>query len=669
MVLSGKRKSLGVVLIVLALIGLTRPAAPLRAQDDVETVRAVVQSWLLQQIGKPGLILVKYTYAGETWPDSSLGCPAPGQPITPGQVSGYRWTFTFDNQVRYEVHSGLTGTPAVICSAANEAPDVRLIPYNGTMFSILAPEAWLVFASGSEVLFAPSPLAACDQPGMRVASVGRVASGATPDQLLDEIVAAAGVQETASARTTAGTFGRSTTYQTPCDTLTRAWRVSAFVQYGDAFRVEQWSPAADFEQWNPLFDNMLTRFGPAGSVTTAETPGTGSESDSSTGTEGDAALPALTPLPLAHLFAGDVFVGTLADLPGRAVTSVSTFQRRFLTYSPDGLQLSYLDTTNGEVRSLDVNTGVSPRKLAAGADLRFSPAWHADSQQIAYVVNTGQTDANGAELLDIYAVPITGGEPARQSGFAYFANCPPASSDPADLTYALEAGPDGFDPVLAWMPDGQFLISTACTGGLGMLNPASSQIADFGADLRGGAMSPDYTRFAARTETGIALLDFTQWERTNLRVGERARQIAWGLDGTSLYYSTETLVEAFSFDDAALQARGQEVFGTWPVSLSAYTLEIARLDLASVKETVIWTGPGRAIGRIVLAPDASGLLFSLIPDSAPLAQVLRSQGDSFAVRAAWPDPVLYWLPAGGASARLLAYSGQPAFAPITVAVP
>ncbi|MBI5960125.1 MAG: hypothetical protein HY866_15400 [Chloroflexi bacterium] len=650
------------ILIVVWLWAAALPLAPARAQDDLDAVRGVVQAWLLQQIGKPGLILVSYTYSGETWTDSSLGCPAPGQPITAEQVSGYRWTFLYDNQVRYEVHSGLTGTPAVLCGATNQAPDVRLITYNGTAFTILAPEAWLVFPSAGEVLFAPDPLAACDQPGMRVVMMGRVASGSTPDQLLDETIAAVGVQEIPSGRVAAGTFGRSTTYETSCDSETRAWRISTFIQYGDAFRVEQWSPAADFERWNVLFENMLTRFGPAGSVPAAETTGT----DPGTEAAAEAAPPVLTPLPLAHLFAGDVFVATLADLPGRGVTTVPTFERRFLAYSPDGLQLSYLDTTNGEVRVLDVNTGVSPRKIAQGVDPRFPPAWSADSQKIAYVASTTQTDANGAALLEIYTVPLAGGEASRISGFAFGGNCAVETTDPADRAYYKEAGPAGEDPVFVWMPDNQFLVSMGCAGGLGMLNPATSEIADFGADLRGGVMSPDRTRFAARTDGGIALLDFTKWERINLRAGERAMQIAWGLDGSSLYYSTETPVEQFSFDDETLQKRGQEVFGIWPVSLSSYTLEIVRLDLASVKESVIWSGVGRAVGRITVASDASGLLFSLIPDSAPLAQVMRSQGDSFAVRAAWPEPVLYWLPAGSSSARLLAYSGQPVFAPVTL---
>ncbi|MEP0763244.1 MAG: hypothetical protein HRF48_10970, partial [Chloroflexota bacterium] len=116
------------------------------AQTEVETARAVVQGWLLQTLGKPGLILVEYTYSSTSWPDSSLGCPAPGQAITPGVVHGYRWNFTFDNMVRYEVHSGLAGTPAVLCGSVNIAPDVRMSTYAGRDFSILVPDSWLVFA-------------------------------------------------------------------------------------------------------------------------------------------------------------------------------------------------------------------------------------------------------------------------------------------------------------------------------------------------------------------------------------------------------------------------------------------------------------------------------------------------------------------------------------------
>ena len=56
-------------------------------QDNIDNVRAVVEQWLKQELNKPGLILVEYTYSGTSWPDSSLGCPVAGQSYTPGVVN------------------------------------------------------------------------------------------------------------------------------------------------------------------------------------------------------------------------------------------------------------------------------------------------------------------------------------------------------------------------------------------------------------------------------------------------------------------------------------------------------------------------------------------------------------------------------------------------------
>ncbi|RPI95833.1 MAG: hypothetical protein EHM39_11420, partial [Chloroflexi bacterium] len=236
------RWSLGTALLVLVIM-LGIPAV--YAQDEVENTRFIVEQWLLQELNKPGMILVEYSYSSTSWLDSSLGCPTVGETYTQGMVNGYRWTFLFDNMVRYEVHSDLDGSPAVLCSSTNVAPDVRLAVYTSPTFSILTPESWLVFQdeAGSAVLFAPQAQDQCGDPGMLVTAIGRVASGVTPDQILTDYVAAVGVDEAPTARIPIGSFGRSTAYETPCGEGLRKWRVSAFMQYGSAHRVDQWAPA------------------------------------------------------------------------------------------------------------------------------------------------------------------------------------------------------------------------------------------------------------------------------------------------------------------------------------------------------------------------------------------------------------------------------------------
>jgi len=633
------------------------PAA--RAQTDVETVRAVVQQWLLQTLGKPGLILVEYTFSSTSWPDSSLGCPAPGQAITPGLVHGYRWNFTFDNMVRYEVHSGLNGTPAVLCGSVNIAPDIRMSTYAGRDFSILVPDSWLVFATGSdtETLFAPGPSTDCALPGMVVTTLGRVAAGVTPDQLLDEYLAGAGRSDTPTSRQPVGTAGRSTRYETPCDGGTRGWRVSAFVQLGSAYRVLQWAPGAKFDQWDIRFENMLSQFSPAGAAAPAESSADGT------------ALAERPALPLALRFAGDVFLGALNDVPGRSLTTVPTFDRRYISFAPNGLLLAYVDASNGELRTMDTAAGLSPRRVAQKVDTRFPPAWSADSARVAYVSEGGEGDEAGGALLAVDAVPALGGDAERLATFAFSDECAAPSADPADDVAAAEAGPGDGAAVLIWLSDGRFVVSTRCAGGLTLLTPATGDMQPLDADLFGAAVAPDGTRLAARSGDGITVLNLASGERSDLRADGAVRAPAWTADGAALLYATETLVDQVTLDDPADRARAETAFGRWPVEVGVYDLALVRVDVASGAQTLIWRGQGRAVGRIAPAPDGSGVLFSVVPSGLALVEAFRAGGDALALRAAQPQPALYWLADGAPSAVLLAYAGQPAFAPVTVTAP
>ncbi|MCZ7541254.1 MAG: hypothetical protein M5U29_15350 [Anaerolineae bacterium] len=624
----------------------------------MDTVRAVVQGWLLQALGKPGLILVEYTFSSTSWSDSSLGCPTPGQAITPGLVHGYRWSFTFDNMVRYEVHSGLAGTPAVLCGSVNIAPDVRMSTYTGRDFSILVPDSWLVFSTGSdaETLFAPGPSTDCALPGMVVTALGRVAAGVTPDQLLDEYLAGAGRGDTPTSRQPAGTAGRSTRYETPCDGGTRGWRVSAFVQLGSAYRVLQWAPGMEFDQWDIRFENMLSQFSPAGATVPAE------GSDNSAAAERPA-------LPLAMRFAGDVFLGALNDVPGRGLTTVPTFDRRYISFAPNGLLLAYVDVSNSELRTMDTAAGLSPRRVAQKVGARFPAAWSADSARIAYVSGNGAQEGADGALLAIDAVPALGGDAERLATFTFSDDCALPSADPADDLIAVEAGPGDGVAVLYWLPDGRFVVSTRCAGGLVVLAPATGAAQPLDADLLGAVIAPDGAHLAARTGVGIAVLDLASGERDDLPADSAVRALSWAADGTAILYATETLVDQVTLDDPAERAGAETAFGRWPVEVGVYDLALVRLDAASGAQTLLWRGQGRAVGRIAPAPDGSGVLFSVVPSGLALVEAFRAGGDALALRAAQPQPALYWLAEGAPSAVLLAYAGQPAFAPITVTAP
>jgi hypothetical protein len=426
--------------------------------------------------------------------------------------------------------------------------------------------------------------------------------------------------------------------------------VTVFVQLGRAYRVLQWAPGAEFAQWDIRFENMLSQFVPAG--TTAPTTAT-DEVDS----------PELPALPLALYFTGDVFLGALNDLPGRAVTSVPTFDRRYVGFSPNGQYLSYLDVTNAEVRTMDALSGLSPRRVAQKVDTRFPPAWSADSARLAYVTGA---DGPDSDLLAIEAVPALGGDAERLAIFPFAGECHSAQADPAADVTAAEAASGTGAGVLAWLPDGRFLVSTRCAGGLAWLDPATGDLQELDDDLQGGVVAPAGAHIVAWTADRLAVIDLTGGTRNDWPVDGAVQQVAWAADGTALYIATARLVETLTLDDPADQVDGEAVFGRWPVDVHTNDLALVRLDLATGEQLLLWSGQGYAIGRIAPAPDASGLLFSVVPGSQALVEVWRAGGDALSLRAAYPQAALYWLPASASVARLLAYAGQPAFAPLTL---
>ncbi len=231
--------------------------------------------------------------------------------------------------------------------------------------------------------------------------------------------------------------------------------------------------------------------------------------------------------------------------------------------------------------------------------------------------------------------------------------------------FAAEAAPGTGAGVLAWLPDGRFLVSTRCAGGLALLDPATGDLQKLADEFLGGVLALDGARVAAWAADRLAVIDLASRARHDWPVDGAVQQVAWAADGTALYVGTGTLAETLTLDDAD-QADGEAVFGRWPVQAHVNDLALIRLDLVTGEQALLWRGQGYAIGRIAPAPDGSGVLFSVVPSSQGLAEAWRAGGDALTLRAASPQAALYWLPTGAPAATLLAYAGQPAFAPVTL---
>ncbi len=665
------RRRAGVILLVAACLLAAQIVAaliaptPAAAQTDLDLLRRQVLDWLLKELNKPSLILTEYTYLGTSWPDSSLGCPVEGQSYTPGTYHGYEWSFQFDNQVRYIVHSDLTGAIKVLCSALNVGPEVRLVRFRAQEFEVLVPESWLDYpsADGRSVLFASQNSEDCTLPGMRVTILGQVASSATPDSLITEALQAAGQTDAPANRVPVGSFGRVTRVEATCNGLAQRRYVAAFVEYGRAYRVEQWALVDDLPTWDQPLANMLAQF--AGAGTLPAPAASGSATNTQPGTASTLSLP---PLPLAHLFSDDVFVGVLNDLPGRSVTNLPLQDNRYLTFSPDGLHLAYINVTAAQLRGFHAFEGKSAKRLAEGIDPTFPPAWRPDGQWVAFAAAIEDADP-AVRTLEIRAVPAEGGQAEVLATFTYAENCPVEQRlfDPADTLLAREGAVSEAPNTLVWLAEDRFLVSSGCAGGLSYLDPAANRVIELGADLRGGALAPDGQRFAARGAEGIAVLDFGAWQRSDLKLGAGAGALAWSPDGSALYYAAATLIDTVEADDPALAEAGAAQLGGWPVAAGVYDVHLRRIDLASAAATDLWQGTGRGIGRIMPAPDGSGLLFSHVPAAGDWVQAVVGQYEPFALTMSRPTPALYWLPTGSPIAHLLAYSGQPTFAPISPA--
>lgn len=618
------------------------------AQSPLDVVLGRVYTFFGQQLGRD-FELLNYTYQLSTWQDASLGCPQPGQTYTQGTVQGYIWQFTIDNDpTTYELRSDIEGNIVVLCTPINRAVATGYRTYQNTAFIIDYPETWQVVTNEdlSLVIISPSGTVDCTNPIIKVERKENVGNA---NLLLNEAIQEAGFVQDLQPPTAIGTSTALTAlYQAICGDIIHQYRTTAIPLgvEGDGYLIIQSTPLEQYQAWAGNFLAILDTFEITDGTTT---PAVITSTDP---------LQLLAGYPLAHVFVNDVYLGSYTELPGYGVTNNAKRDRRALRFSPNGQFLAYIELLENGNQRLEVSdTGKRSEILANPIVPYFPAAWQMSGEQIAFLTPTEQ-----AGTLTINTA-LPNGDDEQVIGTVPFTAC---ENEPTPYVsqklYERETGPFGNGFSFEWLPDNRFLYTTTCAGeGLAIWNPADNTSLNLGSDLRRAALSPDRQQLVALAGEQTVLINLTNGERTELAMLEVPDQLAWASD-TKFYYTTLAASgEPFLVSDEALQGRAEEILGIFPYESILNVISLVEYDVTSSTATPLWQGQGYAIGKIAVAPNQAGVVFSLIPSDRDMVLGFSQEVDAVQMRFLQPETKLYYLAAGATEPSLIAISSQPTF--------
>lgn len=683
---------------VITLLGLVLAFAfammPVVAQDNVDGAYKQATDALGQALGK-NVLADNWAYVTASFPDSALGCPQTGQTYQPGPFGAYRFTILYAG-VNYDVRVSFDLTLTVICTpiatrvptqpstataipptpnavstnnpgtpvpvaSAGGTPSDALETYRNQQFSMAYPDVWRVTERSTDVYFGANIAPVCAQPGMIVTALGAVPPTKNADTLLDDYMAssaAAGAQLQGD-RTSLGNTGRSIVFVSPCSNgQPRQSRVTVFVAYGSGYRIWEFAPQADFATWDTIFLKGLDGFSPA-----AGSPGANGGNP--------VVMPSKSPLSvLAHVFAGNVYAGTLIDLPGTPITSdaASDHVYRNVTVSPNGKDVAFVDPAAGALFAAPAKGGQAPRKIASNLVVSYPPAWSADGTEVAYLVDEGAKDGDKS----IYALNATKGDGSatRKIGdtVGIQTGCKVNTDDPAEQLYWSATGPQGNTLLLTWTKSGMIYYSLGCDGvGVGQMSADGSNKDTVQANLRRVRVSPDSSQLLGITsDRPPALVTFNLSSRvvTTIPTGATPDQAAWTPDGKAIYYSTAANPHPIKLDNDTQKARGLKAFGIWPFQTTQYELTLHYIDLTTGVDTQLYKRNNFSIAEIAPSPDGTGVLFVMVQDASNLATAFNNNVAAGDLQREAPNALLYWLPLPSGQAQLVAETLDPAWGPV-----
>lgn len=639
-------------LLLLLLIGVM-PLTNVLAQDAPTPVLQKVQDFFRGQYGRD-FILVEYTFAVQTWTETSLGCPQAGMVYQQEEVRGYRWTLKVNNDDSiYTLHSNLDGSLVVLCTLINRALLLNYRTFQNTNYLIDYPESWLVSATSTNAVISPSGSADCDSPGLRLEYREPIGNANT---MLDDIVREAGLVQSVGVRTPLGDKALTLLYQAPCGNNLVQYQAAAFANgtEGNGYVILQWTPINDYASWSAVYLHILASFRTAQSL--AEAPIITSDTIDPNRL--------MAGYSLATVFVQDVYIGTFDDLPGYAITVGSARVRSGLKFSQDGLYLAYIDpdaSTGAEwlgVAGLTLPRSTVSRNIAPN----FTGAWSPIKLPIIAYPALDETP----NQLTINTVEITGSKTLTTLGTVPFTGgCETSHFTESEKLYALESGPNGNKFTFEWLPDGRFLYTTHCDGtGLAVWNPVDGSLVELGQNLRRATLSPDASRLAAiDLSQAVYVIDIATGQLNVLSLEFPADQLGWSWDGRKLYFSNLFSSAPFVLDDPVYATQAVATLGAFPYTSTLNTVSLLEYDLVARTQTTLWQGQAYAIGRIVGAPNSAGVLFTTIPSDREYVLAFMQNAPLSTLRFARPETQLYWLSAAGGQANLIAVTSQPTFAP------
>lgn len=680
-----QRSLLGTLAIVCSLVGLSLLVALTSTFSTISTILAqegaerpalqkAVQA-LGAYLGVSITVVDAYTFQGQSFADSALGCPVAGQTYVAGPIQGYQFTVTY-RKANYDIRTNADGSLVVLCgvppitptavpasteqaatpaspavvnpvttSNAPSAPiNIPLTIFRAPQFSLAYPETWNATTRSDGVYFGPNTGPACSDPGMFATFLGE---GLT--LTADAVIDAYATEARATLETTRRdirTIGRSALAQTRCsDGSIRTIRITGFISGGRGIRITQFANEAQFAVWDPLYLQILDRFSPASSAVNSN---------------GDPVQrPSTSPLAwIVHQFAGNIYTGTLIDLPGLAATNGGSPGQpaQQASISPTGAQVAVIDARN-QLLLIRVGAPSSAVVVMQNALSAYPPAWSPDGAEVAALVKQGDAVALLAARFD--------GQPPRKIADVTLTRVEcPLTTDISELFYQRETGISGNIPLLKWLPSGSLVFSLSCEGiGLARVNAAGGTPLTINPNVRRVMITPDARNYWAllpieNGETALISGELGNEAFKPVIAKVQLDQFALSADSRTLYYSELAQKSTTTLDDAAEQERIQASFGVFPLRYTTYTVTLHQLDLGTGQYRVLYTGEGRGIGRILPSPDGSGVLFSLIPTLESMVEAFKANVLAAELRRQVPATRLYWLPNEASIPQLVAITAQ-----------